>query len=123
MLQSFTVKKSDGTTDVTLSLQGTGPNEATYMDKTTSLQAPRTMRVSHNLKAPGQKGSDRHYINVQHVVLDPLGLPGVVGVNVAITVPRNSNVNDVIIKDAIAVAVNYLGLAGVKEDLIDGIVS
>lgn len=123
MLQSFTVKKSDGTTDVVMSLQTTLANEASYVDKSLNLSAPRIMRVSHNLKAVGGKGSDRHNVLSQLIVVDANGIPFTISAGLTWTIPRSAAVTDTLAKDVLAGLLNYLALPGVKDDMLDGVIS
>lgn len=122
MLTTFTVKKDDLTTNVVYSLMGNSSSDAQYIDASGNLSAPRKLTVSHQLKSVGSKGSDRHQVLVQHVYLDTLGVSQVISANFTLSVPRSAFVTDTVVLDAIAALVNYLGLAGVKASLIDGII-
>lgn len=122
MLATFTVKKADGTTDVVYSLQGNSSDGASYIDATSSLSAPRMVKVSHALKPIGSTGSDRHTVLAQAVVLDANNLPQTMSASLTWTIPRSSVVTDTLSKDVLAALVNYLALTGVKDALIDGII-
>lgn len=122
MLATFTVKKADGTTDVTYSLQGNSSDGASYIDATSSLSAPRMVKVSHSLKPIGSTGSDRHTVLAQAVVLDANNLPQTMSASLTWTIPRSSVVTDTLSKDVLAALVNYLAISGVKDALIDGII-
>lgn len=122
MLSTFTVKKNDGTTDVVYTLQGNSTTEASYIDTTSSLSAPRKAIVSHQLKPTGSQGSDRHQVLFQSVVLDANNVPHTISVNMMLTVPRATVATDTLVLDAIAATVNYLGLSGIRAALIDGII-
>lgn len=122
MLQSFVVKKSDGTTDVTFQVAQTTGREAQYMDPASSLSAPRIIKVSHTLKPTGQKGSDRHHVLSQLVVLDANNVPYTISAAITWTIPRSTVVTDILAKDVLSAATNYLALANVKDALIDGII-
>lgn len=122
MLSTFTVKKADGTTDVTYSLQSAASDSASYIDASSSLAAPRLVKVSHNLKPIGSTGSDRHTVLAQAVVLDSNNAPQVMSASLTWTVPRSANATDILSKDVLAALVNYLNLAGVRDALIDGII-
>lgn len=122
MLQTFTVKKNDGTTDVVYALQGASTDSANYIDQTSSLASPRTVRVTHNIKATGGSGSDRHTVLAQSVVLDANNVPHVMSASLTWTVPRAAVATDTLSYDVLMAAVNYLGLSGVKTALIDGII-
>ena len=122
MLATFTVKKADGTTDVTYSLQGNSSDGASYIDATSSLSAPRMVKVSHSLKPIGSTGSDRHTVLAQAVVLDANNLPQTMSASLTWTIPRSSVVSDTLSKDVLAALVNYLAISGVKDALIDGII-
>lgn len=122
MLATFTVKKADGTTDVVYSLQGNSNDGASYIDATSSLSAPRMVKVSHALKPIGSTGSDRHTVLAQAVVLDANNLPQTMSASLTWTIPRSSVVTDTLSKDVLAALTNYLALTGVKDALIDGII-
>lgn len=121
MLQTFTIKKADGTTDVTYSLQSAASDSASYIDATSNLSAPRTVRVTHQLKPVGSTGSDRHSVLAQGVVLDANNIPHIMSCSITWTIPRAAVATDTLSKDVLAAAVNYLGLTGVRDALIDGI--
>lgn len=122
MLNSFTVKKADGTTDVTYSLQGTASDTASYIDASSSLAAPRQVRVSHSIKPVGSAGSDRHTVLAQSVVQDANNASHVISASLTWTVPRAAQATDSLSKDCLATLVNYLALVGVRDALIDGII-
>lgn len=121
MLSTFTVKKADGTTDVVYNLQSAASSEASYIDATASLAAPRLVKISHSLKPIGSVGSDRHTVLAQSVVSDSSGNPFVMSASVTWTIPRNALATDTLAKDCLVAALNYLNLVGVKDALIDGI--
>lgn len=122
MLSTFTIKKADGTTDVTYSLQGSSSDGANYIDTTSNLAAPRVVKVSHSLKPMGASGSDRHSVLAQAVVLDANNVPHTISASLTWTVPRAAVATDILAKDVLAAAVNYLGMANVKDALLDGII-
>lgn len=122
MLQSFVVKKSDGSTDVTYSIAQTTGREAQYMDASSSLSAPRIIKVGHTLKPTGSKGSDRHHVLAQCVVMDANNVPYTISATITWTIPRASVVTDTLAKDVLSAAVNYQALSGVRDALIDGII-
>lgn len=121
MLQTFTIKKADGTTDVVYNLQSAASDAASYIDATSTLSAPRTMKISHQIKPIGSSGSDRHTILAQSVVLDANNVPHIMSASLTWTVPRAAVATDTLAKDVLAAAVNYLNLVGVRDALIDGI--
>lgn len=122
MLSTFTVKKADGTTDVTYSLQSAASDSASYIDASSSLSAPRLVKVSHSLKPIGSTGSDRHTVLAQAVVLDSSNTPQVMSASLTWTVPRSASATDTLAKDVLAALVNYTNIAGVRDALIDGII-
>lgn len=121
MLQTFTIKKADGTTDVVYNLQSAASDAASYIDATSTLSAPRTMKISHQIKPIGSSGSDRHTILAQSVVLDVNNVPHIMSASLTWTIPRAAVATDTLAKDVLAAAANYLNLAGVRDALIDGI--
>lgn len=122
MLQSFTVKKADTTTDVVYSLQNNSGDSVSYIDTTSQLSAPRIVKVSHQIKPIGSSGSDRHSVVAQSVVLDANQQPHIMSASLTWTIPRASVSTDTLSKDVLAALVNYLNLSGVRDALIDGII-
>lgn len=122
MLTTFTVKKADGTTDVVYTLQGTAGDSASYIDASSSLAAPRQVKVSHSIKPVGSAGSDRHTVLAQSVVQDANNASHVISASLTWTVPRAAQATDTLAKDCLVAALNYLALTGVKDALIDGII-
>lgn len=122
MLNTFTIKKADGTTDVVYSLQSAASDSASYIDTTSSLSAPRTVKVSHTIKPIGSSGSDRHTVLAQSVVLDANNASHIMSASLTWTVPRAAVATDTLSKDVLAAMVNYLNLSGVRDALIDGII-
>lgn len=122
MLNTFTVKKSDGTTDVVYSLQGSSPDGANYIDATSTLAAPRVLKVSHALKGIGSSGSDRHTVLAQAVVLDANNVPHIMSASFTWTIPRAAVATETLSKDVLAAMVNYLAISNVKDALIDGMI-
>jgi hypothetical protein len=122
MLTTFTVKKADGTTDVAYQLQSAAADSASYIDATSSLSAPRVVRVSHAIKPIGSAGSDRHTVLAQSVVLDANNVAQIMSASLTWTVPRSASATDALSKDVLAALVNYLNLSGVRDALIDGII-
>lgn len=123
MLQTFTVKKADTTTDVVYALQGNSQTSASYIDQTSNLSNPRKITVNHTLKAAGQPGSDRHQVLVQSVVTDAAsGQSKVISANLTLTVPRSADVSDTHVLDALAALKGYLNLSETESKLIDGMI-
>lgn len=122
MNQSLSLKKSDGTTDVIFQLRSAMGATAEWMDPSTSAAAPRLLKVSNAMKAVGGKGSDRHTVLNQLVLLDSLNIPQIISVSTTITVPRSPVVTAALIKDEVAFNRNYLSMAGVIDAIIDGII-
>lgn len=120
MLTTFQLKKADGTTNVTYNLQGSSQSSAQYIDPTSTLSAPRTLKVSHSLKSTGSKGSDRHTILAQSVVLDANNAPHTMSGSLTWTVPRAAQATDILAKDVIAAIRGYLSMPGIEDALIDG---
>lgn len=121
MLNTFTVKKADGTTDVVYSLQSSSADAVSYIDASSSLAAPRLVKITHQTKPIGTQGSDRHTVLAQSVVLDANQLPHIMSASLTWTIPRASVATDTLSKDVLVALTNYLNLSGVKDALIDGI--
>lgn len=121
MQQSFSVKKSNGTDSTIFALRSAGGTTVEYVDTSSSPAAPRQMKISHAMKPIGSRGSDRHTVLVQNVVLDSENTPHIISTSVTITVPRAAVVTDTLVKDVIVAATGYLALPGVSDALLDGI--
>lgn len=122
MNSPFTVKKNDGTTDVVYTPQGSTLDSATWIDTTSTLSAPRSAKLVHNVKPIGSVGSDRHTLTFQSVVMDTNGVPHVISTTFGLTVPRAAVVTDTLILDCISALQGCLAAPGVKAALIDGII-
>lgn len=122
MLTTFTVKKADGTTDVAYQLQSAAADSASYIDTTSTLAAPRVIKISHSIKPIGSAGSDRHTVLAQSVVLDANNVAQIMSASLTWTVPRSASATDALSKDVLAALVNYLNLSGVRDALVDGII-
>lgn len=120
MQQSFVVKKADGTTNVTYSLRSSGAT-VDYIDASSSPAAPRQARISHAMKPIGSRGSDRHTVLFQSVVLDADNTPYIISDSRTLTVPRAAVVTDTLVKDVIAAQTGYWALPGMIEATLDGI--
>lgn len=120
MQQSFVVKKADGTTNVTYSLRSSGAT-VDYIDASSSPAAPRQARISHAMKPIGSRGSDRHTVLFQSVVLDADNTPHIISDSRTLTVPRAAVVTDTLVKDVIAAQTGYWALPGMIEATLDGI--
>jgi hypothetical protein len=121
MLSTFTVKDSDGTTDVVFELQSSGNNSAVYRSTDSSLASPLIVKVSMALKPVGAKGSDRRTVLVQEAFPDT-STDSTLMDSVAIThtTARSSSATDARQKRVMAIVRNFLALSDVTEDLRQG---
>lgn len=120
MLDQFTVKDADGTTDIVFNLQSVGGDFAIYRSEDSTLQAPLTLKVALNLKAVGSKGSDRRTVLVQEAFQDDNGATFIDSVSMTQTTARSVAATEARQKRVMAVARNYLSLAGTTDALLDG---
>lgn len=118
---SFSVADSSAE-NVTFSLQSLNRSTAIYIDSNSTLQLPCAAEISHDIKAAGAKGTDRHIVKFRKTVKDTE--TGEVGTGVAslqFSVPRNSGITDTIIQDLNAFVANYIATSGNLNKLLDGI--
>jgi hypothetical protein len=108
---SIILTKSNGTTDITYTLQGIVGNKAVYTNQSVGLTAPETLRVEHTLRPIGAKGSDRHLIVLTKGVVETSTLNFLQGsVSLQITVPRSSDFTTTMLKDLMAQLTSYMNL-------------
>lgn len=121
MAQSSFIVASSTAVDTTFVQQSSDSKSVGYINDATTLELPLGADISHDNKAPGAKGTDRHLIKFRHTVKDDNGEVGTCVASFQLSIPRNSAVTDVIIKDLAAFCINYVNTAGNLDKLIDGI--
>jgi hypothetical protein len=113
---SIIVTKSNGTTDITYSLQSNSDGKMIFANVSAGLTTPETLRVQHFLRPVGQKGTDRHQIVFTKAVLETttnnyLQLIA----SLQLSVPRSADVTLAMLKDIIAQLTSYVNLTNVTS--------
>jgi hypothetical protein len=122
-MSSIILTKSNGTTDVTYTprFQAGGSQNFEYSNQSAGLTAPEILRITHNLRAPGAKGSDRHQVLLSKAVTETTTGNYLVGsVSLQITVPRSADFTLAMVKDLIAQLTSYCNLTANVTGLFNG---
>jgi hypothetical protein len=92
-----------------------------YVDQSSSLTAPQTLRISHNIRPQGAKGTDRHTITLQKGVVETTSLQFLLGsVSLTISVPRSTDFTLAMVKDLVAQMTSYVNLTANVTALMNG---
>jgi hypothetical protein len=123
-MATIILTKSNGTTDITYSPQqssGVGQASFQYSNQAAGLVAPETLRIGHNLRPQGAKGTDRHSIVLSKAIIETATTNYLVGsVSVQINVPRSSDFTLAMVKDLVAQMTSYLNLTANVTALYNG---
>lgn len=115
------VTKSDGTTDVTYKMQQQQGTIKVYGNESAGLIEPETLRVQHILRPVGAKGTDRHNVVLQKVIVeDSSNLNLVLSASLQLSVPRSSEVTLAMVKDLIAQLTSYVNKTANVTSLFNG---
>lgn len=120
MAQSSFVVKNLADQDITFALQGQDARNANYIQTGTSLALPGIAVVSHDIKPSGSKGMDKHVVAFKTTVADSLGVPQVATASLMISVPRASEVTEIMVQNLVQYLRYYCTDACVAK-LMDGI--
>lgn len=120
MVDTFTVKRNDGTTDVAFAIVPTSDGSVVYRSTDSTPSAPTTVKFVFADKPVGTKGSDRRHVNVQIVSTDSLGNPDVTSASLQWTLPRSAAGLASKYDDAMAVLINVLALPGMRAAIKQG---
>lgn len=108
-MSDIIVTKSNGTTDITYKRQSVQGNEVIYLNEASGLTAPENLRVKHQLRPSGAKGTDRHNVTFSKSVVETTTLNFLVlSASLQLNVPRSSDITTAMVKDLIAQMVSYL---------------
>lgn len=94
---------------------------ASYIDTSTSLAQPRMLEVTHDLKAPGADGNDRHQVMVRYTKINAQGKVRHLSASVVLSVPRDACFTDADVLDVVVNGTSFLTEARISA-LADGIV-
>lgn len=113
--------KADGSTDVTYKQQSQQGSIKTYANETAGLVEPETLRVQHVLRPVGAKGTDRHKITLQKLIVDDTTNQNLVlTVDVQFAVPRSSEITLAMLKDMVAQLTSYINRNANLTSLFNG---
>jgi hypothetical protein len=113
--------KSDGTSDVTYKMQQQQGTIKVYGNESAGLIEPETLRVQHILRPVGAKGTDRHNVVLQKVIVeDSSNLNLVLSASLQLSVPRSSEVTLAMVKDLIAQLTSYVNRTANVTSLFNG---
>lgn len=117
---SIIVTKSNGTSDVTYTLQSSNANQNIYGNASAGLTAPETLRIQHFLRPLGAKGTDRHQIVFQKTLVDTNDNFLVGSASLMLSVPRSTEFTLTMLKDLVAQLTSYLNLTANVTSLMNG---
>jgi len=120
-MASIILTKSDGTTDVTYTLQSANGSLNVYADQSSGLVNPATLRVQHTLRPAGAKGTDRHQIVLQKAIVESTTDQYLVGsISMVLSVPRSSEFTIAMVKDLVAQFTSYFCKTANVTSLFNG---
>lgn len=118
---SIILTKSDGTTDVTYTLQQANGSQMNYSNVAAGLVEPESLRIQHFLRPSGAKGSDRHQIVYTKSIVEDttnqyLSMIG----SIQFSVPRSAEITLTMFKDMVAQLTSYLNRGSVLTSIFNG---
>lgn len=118
---SIIVTKSNGTSDVTYSIQSNNGTQQVFSNVSAGLAEPETLRVQHYLRPLGQKGTDRHQIVfTKAVVEDATNNYLQLIASLQLSIPRSTDITLAMVKDIIAQLTSYVNLTANVTALMNG---
>lgn len=115
------VTKADGTTDITYKPQSNQGSIKVYANESAGLVEPETLRVQHFLRPVGAKGTDRHQIVFQKVVVEDASNQNMIlSASLQLSVPRSSEITLAMLKDMIAQLTSYVNRTANVTSLFNG---
>jgi len=113
--------KADGSTDVTYKQQSQQGSIKVYANEGAGLVEPETLRVQHILRPVGAKGTDRHKITLQKLIVDDTTNQNLVlTVDVQFAVPRSTEITLAMLKDMVAQLTSYINRNANLTSLYNG---
>jgi hypothetical protein len=101
--------KADGTTDVTYKPQSNQGLINVYANQSAGLVEPETLRVQHILRPVGAKGTDRHNVTLQKLVVDDTTNQNLVmSLSLQMSIPRSTEITLAMLKDMVAQLTSYI---------------
>jgi hypothetical protein len=113
--------KADGSTDVTYKPQSNQGTVKVYANESAGLVEPETLRVQHILRPIGAKGTDRHNVTLQKLVVDDTTNQNLVmSVSLQYSIPRSSEITLAMLKDMQAQLTSYVNRTANLTSLFNG---
>jgi hypothetical protein len=113
--------KADGTTDVTYKQQSNQGTVKVYANESAGLVEPETLRVQHYLRPVGAKGTDRHQVVLQKLIVDDTTNQNLVmSVSLQYSIPRSSEITLAMLKDMQAQLTSYVNRSATLTSLFNG---
>lgn len=120
-MSDIIVTKADGLTDVTYKIQQNQGTIKVYANESAGLVEPETLRVQHILRPVGAKGTDRHRITFQKLVVDDTTNQNLVlSVDLTYSIPRSSEITLAMLKDMQAQLTSYVNRNANLTSLFNG---
>lgn len=113
--------KADGSTDVTYKQQSNQGAVKVYANESAGLVEPETLRVQHILRPIGAKGTDRHNITLQKLVVDDTTNQNLVAsLSLQMSIPRSTEITLAMLKDMVAQLTSYINRTANLTSLYNG---
>jgi hypothetical protein len=120
-MASIILTKADGTTDVTYKEQSLQGAVRVYANESAGLVEPETLRVQHILRPVGAKGTDRHNITLQKLVVDDTTNQNLVAsLSLQMSIPRSTEITLAMLKDMVAQLTSYINRTANLTSLYNG---
>lgn len=120
-MSTITLTKSNGSSDVVYTPLRSSGNTFDYTDQASGLTAPQSLRISHNLRPEGAKGTDRHVVTLRKGIIETASSQFLLGsVSLTISVPRSDDFTLAMVKDLIAQMTSYVNLTANLTALVNG---
>lgn len=113
--------KADGSTDVTYKQQSNQGLVKVYANESAGLVEPETLRVQHILRPVGAKGTDRHNVTLQKLIVDDTTNQNLVmSISLQYSIPRSSEITLAMLKDMQAQLTSYVNRTANLTSLFNG---
>lgn len=113
--------KADGSTDVTYKQQSNQGTVKVYANESAGLVEPETLRVQHILRPVGAKGTDRHNVTLQKLIVDDTTNQNLVmSISLQYSIPRSSEITLAMLKDMQAQLTSYVNRNANLTSLFNG---
>jgi hypothetical protein len=108
-MADISLTKADGPPDVTYTPQSNQGLINVYANQSAGLVEPETLRVQHILRPVGAKGTDRHNVTLQKLVVDDTTNQNLVmSLSLQMSIPRSTEITLAMLKDMVAQLTSYI---------------